>query len=76
AVVQASDVPSEADANAEDTAAEDSATANADETAGENAADTNEPELKESRMVIIGNSSFATDGLFSQQLNGDVFLTR
>ncbi|MEL6780445.1 MAG: Gldg family protein [Cyanobacteria bacterium J06597_16] len=79
AVVQASDVPSEADANAEDTvaedtAAEDSATANADETAGENAAETNEPELKESRMVIIGNSSFATDGLFSQQLNGDVFL--
>ncbi len=31
-------------------------------------------ELQESRMVIIGNSSFATDGLFSQQLNGDVFL--
>lgn len=29
---------------------------------------------KESRMVVIGNSSFATDGLFSQQLNGDVFL--
>ncbi|MEO1620484.1 MAG: Gldg family protein [Cyanobacteria bacterium J06632_3] len=28
----------------------------------------------ESRMVIIGNSSFATDGLFDQQLNGDVFL--
>ncbi len=28
----------------------------------------------ESRLVVIGNSSFATDGLFSQQLNGDVFL--
>ncbi len=29
---------------------------------------------EESRMVVIGNSSFATDGLFDQQLNGDVFL--
>ena len=25
-------------------------------------------------MVVIGNSTFATDGLFDQQLNGDVFL--
>ncbi len=33
-----------------------------------------EAQLTESRMVVIGNSSFATDGLFSQQLNGDVFL--
>jgi ABC-type uncharacterized transport system involved in gliding motility auxiliary subunit len=24
--------------------------------------------------VVIGNSTFATDGLFAQQLNGDVFL--
>jgi ABC-type uncharacterized transport system involved in gliding motility auxiliary subunit len=29
---------------------------------------------KESRLVVIGNSDFATDGLFQQQLNGDVFL--
>ncbi len=28
----------------------------------------------ESRLVVIGNASFATDGLFDQQLNGDVFL--
>jgi ABC-type uncharacterized transport system involved in gliding motility auxiliary subunit len=28
----------------------------------------------ESRMVVVGNSDFATDGLFGQQLNGDVFL--
>ncbi|HEY9887419.1 MAG TPA: Gldg family protein [Candidatus Obscuribacterales bacterium] len=28
----------------------------------------------ESRLVVIGNSSFATDGAFNQQLNGDVFL--
>ena len=28
----------------------------------------------ESRLVVIGNSDFATDGRFDQQLNGDVFL--
>lgn len=28
----------------------------------------------ESRLVVIGNASFATDGIFEQQLNGDVFL--
>ncbi len=28
----------------------------------------------EARVVVIGNSTFATDGLFDQQLNGDVFL--
>ena len=28
----------------------------------------------ESRMVVLGNSDFATDSLFGQQLNGDVFL--
>lgn len=27
----------------------------------------------ESRLVVIGNSTFMTNGLFSQQLNGDVF---
>lgn len=29
---------------------------------------------KQSRLVVLGNSSFANDNLFSQQLNGDVFL--
>lgn len=29
---------------------------------------------QEARLVIIGNATFATDGLFDQQLNGDVFL--
>jgi ABC-type uncharacterized transport system involved in gliding motility auxiliary subunit len=29
---------------------------------------------KESRMVVFGNSSFATDGYFGQYLNGDVFI--
>ncbi|MBW4463894.1 MAG: Gldg family protein [Pegethrix bostrychoides GSE-TBD4-15B] len=28
----------------------------------------------EARLVVIGSSSFATDGLFDQQLNGDLFL--
>lgn len=28
----------------------------------------------EARMVVFGNSEFATDGVFEQQLNGDVFL--
>ncbi|BAY81349.1 hypothetical protein NIES267_08250 [Calothrix parasitica NIES-267] len=28
----------------------------------------------ESRMVVFGDSDFITDGFFSQQLNGDVFL--
>ncbi|MGD1854711.1 MAG: Gldg family protein [Leptolyngbyaceae cyanobacterium] len=31
-------------------------------------------EQREARLVVIGNASFATDGLFDQQLNGDVFL--
>jgi ABC-type uncharacterized transport system involved in gliding motility auxiliary subunit len=34
-----------------------------------------EPALpSEARMVVIGNSTFVTDGLVNQQLNGDVFL--
>ncbi|MDJ0733206.1 MAG: Gldg family protein [Nostocaceae cyanobacterium] len=33
-----------------------------------------EETAKESRLVVFGNSTFATDGLFEQQLNGDVFL--
>jgi ABC-type uncharacterized transport system involved in gliding motility auxiliary subunit len=28
----------------------------------------------QARLVVIGNSTFATDGLFEQQLNGDIFL--
>lgn len=30
--------------------------------------------IQEARLVVIGNATFATDGLFDQQLNGDVFL--
>ena len=36
--------------------------------------DSKDTSKNESRLVVIGNSSFATDGLFGQQLNGDVFL--
>ena len=32
------------------------------------------PPAAEARLVIIGNSRFATDGAFEQQLNGDIFL--
>ncbi|BAU04265.1 ABC transporter [Fischerella thermalis CCMEE 5330] len=32
------------------------------------------PTANESRMVVLGDSDFATDGSFTQQLNGDVFL--
>jgi ABC-type uncharacterized transport system involved in gliding motility auxiliary subunit len=31
-------------------------------------------DTKESKIIVIGNSTFATDGLFEQQLNGDIFL--
>jgi ABC-type uncharacterized transport system involved in gliding motility auxiliary subunit len=37
-------------------------------------AETEGTEPPEARVVIIGNSSFMADGLFNQQLNGDVFL--
>ena len=53
-----------------DVVEENAANANAEESLAEETPTTS----SESRMVIIGNSSFATDGLFDQQLNGDVFL--
>lgn len=31
-------------------------------------------EKKEARLVVFGDTDFASDGLFEQQLNGDVFL--
>lgn len=36
--------------------------------------DSNDDLDKEARLVVIGNATFATDGLFDQQLNGDVFI--
>ena len=32
------------------------------------------PAFQDSRLVVLGNSSFASDNLFDKQLNGDVFL--
>jgi ABC-type uncharacterized transport system involved in gliding motility auxiliary subunit len=37
-------------------------------------ADSATPPLTESRLVVLGNSNFATDNLFDKQLNGDVLL--
>ncbi|MEM1252265.1 MAG: Gldg family protein [Cyanobacteria bacterium P01_H01_bin.21] len=53
--------------------------AETDETPDENqdAADPEPTEAaanNEARLIVIGNATFATDGLFDQQLNGDVFL--
>ena len=42
-------------------------------TAAEDSPDNNS-EKAESRLVVIGNSAFATNGWFEQQLNSDVFL--
>lgn len=64
AQVDASAVPDSAESDAVDQAADEAAEPTDPGPAG--------PE--ESRLVVIGNSSFATDGLFDQQLNGDVFL--
>jgi ABC-type uncharacterized transport system involved in gliding motility auxiliary subunit len=36
--------------------------------------DTKKAEKTEAKMVVIGNSTFAANGWFNQQLNGDVFL--
>ncbi|MEM6434834.1 MAG: Gldg family protein [Cyanobacteria bacterium P01_D01_bin.115] len=48
----------------------------ADPLAEEDATDptATESPADESRLVVIGNTSFAIDGSFDQQLNGDVFL--
>lgn len=44
------------------------------ETDAADAADEAIATREEARLVMIGNSSFATDGAFDQQLNGDIFL--
>jgi len=71
------DPPAEAETavNADDLVA-DADGAEADETAPDAASPEGEGEVEpdESRLVVIGNSSFAVDGSFNQQLNGDVFL--
>ncbi len=44
------------------------------ETAKETEAKAAKEKTREARLVVLGNSSFAADGFFEQQLNGDVFL--
>lgn len=76
------DAPNEAsgetsgeDATAENAAAEESEGETPETPEDENTDPSAEEEaIAESRLVVIGNSAFATDGLFSQVLNGDVFL--
>ncbi|MBF2078998.1 MAG: Gldg family protein [Synechococcales cyanobacterium T60_A2020_003] len=62
---EASPTPEE-DASPSDSPGEDANTPNVE---GDSDA---EPEM--ARLVVIGNASFASDGIFEQQLNGDVFL--
>ena len=47
---------------------------NQDASAPEAAETTETAPNNEARLIVIGNATFATDGLFDQQLNGDVFL--
>ncbi len=72
AVVDASGVPEE-ETPAETSELDELDAEIADATATGDSADEADG-ARDSRMVVIGNSSFATDGLFDQQLNGDVFL--
>ncbi len=69
--VSGAEVSEAEDSETEDSEAEDSETEDAAEESLDAAAD--EPK-KEARLVLIGNATFATDGLFDQQINGDVFL--
>jgi ABC-type uncharacterized transport system involved in gliding motility auxiliary subunit len=78
------DEASESEASEEDlTAEEETDTADTDadqtdvaedDTAALPAPKAEEDRAEEARLVVIGNSTFAADGSFNQQLNGDVFL--
>ncbi|NEQ46539.1 MAG: ABC transporter [Leptolyngbya sp. SIOISBB] len=67
-----------AESDTTDTEAVDAETVETEETPiaepDDDAADEPINRAAESRLVVIGNSSFAGDGSFNQQLNGDVFL--
>ncbi len=64
----------EAETDAVDDATAESEETSVAESGGDDAADNPSDRAAESRLVVIGNSSFAGDGSFNQQLNGDVFL--
>lgn len=61
------------EATAEETP--ETATEETPEATAEEASETvTEETQKEARLVVLGNSQFATNGWFEQQLNGDVFI--
>lgn len=62
------------DAESDVATAPNEADAVVDDVEGELADESEPAEPAESRLVVIGNSTFATDGVFNRQLNGDVFL--
>ncbi len=69
AIVEVDDVSSNLEAVEEEVDGEVTAATDAETT------DTQEERSqRDSRMVVIGNSTFATDGQFNRYLNGDVFL--
>lgn len=68
------ELPVDADVEAEVTEGEDLTDPEASTEVLPTEASPSDASSAESRMVVIGNSTFATDGLFDQQLNGDVFL--
>jgi ABC-type uncharacterized transport system involved in gliding motility auxiliary subunit len=71
----ATESPDAAEGEAEESATpEDEATTEAEPGTTESPEATDSSEPSQARLVVIGNSSFASDGLFNQQLNSDVFL--
>ncbi|MDY7023838.1 MAG: Gldg family protein [Cyanobacteriota bacterium] len=69
--------------NSEEVTTEETAETETEETTADNSevveddsetAPTEEIQPTEARLVVLGNSQFATNGWFEQQLNGDVFI--
>ncbi|MEM1427326.1 MAG: ABC transporter, partial [Cyanobacteria bacterium P01_H01_bin.130] len=66
----AADAPPAAEESTSEASAPDEAAEEAEDT--EASADDDTPD--EGRLIVFGTSTFVADGLFNQQLNGDVFL--
>ena len=65
---------SSAETNEPDVTAADSDSVQLSAEAAESGSPEEPTDTTEARLIVIGNATFATDGLFDQQLNGDVFL--
>ncbi|MGF1458030.1 MAG: GldG family protein [Leptolyngbyaceae cyanobacterium] len=75
ALSRPADRESAADTSSPEAAAEaDSASEAESDTSTATEATPDQEAAAESRLVVIGNSSFAANGSFNQQLNGDLFL--